>query len=248
MDRIFRDSFTAQWKKYFNNAELPIVFMYNDNPGDATVAEPATKRSCIICELKKVRSGKSIAFNKEAISCFGGKRFTGFTNTIRPNFEYFLSCGIENQMEGERYIRNPQLVKKFLKDHIETPATGRYIIFKRWDLLNDSDNPEVVVFFATPDVLSGLFTMSNFDRAQPDSSIAPFGAGCSSIVHYPLVEKLSDNPRAVIGMFDISARPCVGENTLSFALPLERFEQIVGYMDESFLITDSWKIVQKRIK
>ena len=34
---------------------------------------------------------------------------------------------------------------------------------------------------------------------------------------------------------------------LSFALPFERFRQLVGYMDESFLITGSWDKVRKRI-
>jgi hypothetical protein len=53
--------------------------------------------------------------------------------------------------------------------------------------------------------------------------------------------------RAVIGMFDPSARPHVGENVLSFAAPLEKFEEMVEDMDESFLITPTWKRILKRM-
>jgi hypothetical protein len=48
-------------------------------------------------------------------------------------------------------------------------------------------------------------------------------------------------------MFDVSARPCVPEGVLTFSVPMVKFTKMISYMDESFLITDSWKKVQKRI-
>jgi len=105
----------------------------------------------------------------------------------------------------------------------------------------------VVVFFATPDVLSGLFTLANFDQPEPNGTYTPFGSGCSSIIHYPYLESISDRQRAVIGMFDPSARKCVPENILTFAVPMMRFEKMVSFMDESFLITDTWSSVRKRL-
>jgi len=54
-------------------------------------------------------------------------------------------------------------------------------------------------------------------------------------------------PRTVIGMFDVSARPCVPEGVLTFSVPINKFTKMISYMDESFLITDSWKKVLKRI-
>jgi len=80
-------------------------------------------------------------------------------------------------------------------------APKKFIVFKRWDLIEESENPEVVIFFAPPDVLSGLFTLANFDQSERNGVIAPFGAGCASIVQYPYLEKDSDRPRCVIGMF-----------------------------------------------
>ncbi len=46
-------------------------------------------------------------------------------------------------------------------------APARYAIFKRWDMLDESDNPEVVIFFSQADVLSGLFTLANYDYPLP---------------------------------------------------------------------------------
>jgi len=243
-----RDHFIHQWKKYFNDADLPITYFYTDEPVNATLVSSSGKWNCIICQLQKVRSGESLAFSAESVKCGGAKRYLGFADKIRPNFEYFLSCGIENEMEGERYIRTPELVNELMKKQQKLVIPGKYIVFKRWDRLDENDTPDVVVFFATPDILSGLFTLANYDQAEPDSTITPFAAGCGSLVYFPYIEKDSARPRAVIGMFDVSARPCVSEGVLSFSVPMVKFMKMIDYMDESFLITESWKKVQKRIK
>ena len=247
MNPEIRDHFILQWKNYFNNAELPITFYYTNNPGNASLVSSSGKWNCLICQLKKVRSGESLAFSPEALKCGGAKRYLGFTDKMRPNFEYFLSCGIENEMEGERYKRTPEIVREIMKNQKKLNIPGKYIVFKRWDKLDDSDRPEVVIFFATPDVLSGLFTLANYDQIDPNSTIAPFGAGCGSIVHYPYLEKDSEQPKAVIGMFDVSARPCVPESVLTFSVPMVKFSKMISYMDESFLITESWKKVRERM-
>ena len=81
----------------------------------------------------------------------------------------------------------------------------------------------------------------------PDGVIAPMGAGCASIIGYPLEQAQSDKPRGVLGMFDVSARPHVSQDELTFSIPLQRFKQLVEYMDESFLITNSWEKVKSRL-
>jgi hypothetical protein len=47
-------------------------------------------------------------------------------------------------------------------------------------------------------------------------------------------------------MFDVSARPGVDANTLTFSIPMRKFERMVDNMDGSFLITGSWEIVKGR--
>ncbi len=246
MKMELKENFLALWKKYFGDAELPIVFYYTEGDGGADWAEKLKGRSCLICELAKVRSGRSQVYNEERLKCMGAKRYLGYTDKMRPGFEYFLSCGNE-EMEGERYLRTPEQVKVFMKNQQKLPVNGKNIVFKRWDKLADSDEPEVVIFFAKPDVLSGLFTLANFDQTDPNGTYTPFGAGCGSIVYYPYLESKSERQRAVIGMFDPSARPCVPENVLTFAVPMKRFEKMIGYMEESFLITETWSTIRKRI-
>ena len=103
-------------------------------------------------------------------------------------------------------------------------------------------------FFATPDVLSDLFTLANYDEVDPNGVFCPFSAGCGTIVQYPYLEKDSARPRAVLGMFDVSARPFVPKEMLTLAMPINKFVRMINNMDESFLITKSWNRVAKRIK
>ena len=77
----------------------------------------------------------------------------------------------------------------------------------------------MVVFFATPDVLSGLFTLANFDQEEPHGVVAPFSSGCGAIVTYPYLERATDRPRAFLGMFDVSARPFVPKTRLILPCP-----------------------------
>ncbi len=247
MDIELKEKFIELWRRYFNGAELPIAFYYTDEEGHAELVRPGSVPRCMIGALSNIRKGSSLCFNAESIGCFGGKRYLGFSEKIRPNFEYFLSCGIPDELEGERYKKTPELVKKWIKNQHVFKAPARFIVFKRWDRLEESDTPEVVIFFAKPDVLSGLFTLSGFDVADPNGVISPFGAGCSTIVQYPYLEKDSTQPRGVIGMFDVSARPYVGWDELTFSVPMNKFAGMVENMDESFLITGSWKKVQERI-
>jgi hypothetical protein len=105
MDIKLKEKFLKIWIKYFGIAELPIVFYYHKEIRNATLVKRAKGRSCLICELAKVRNGESLAYDAEAISCGGAKRYLGYTETIRPNFEYFLSCGIP----GRKFFNYPYL-------------------------------------------------------------------------------------------------------------------------------------------
>lgn len=246
MDPELKNRFLRLWEQYFGNAELPITFYYTDTPKDADPAEKPPGWQCFIGELAKVRKGRSLLFSGESISCGGGKRYLGYSSKPRPGFEYFLSCG-NAEIEGERYKQSPELVEEFLRNAPVLESREKNIVFKRWDKLTEDDRPEVVIFFASPDVLSALYTLSNFDRKDLNGVIAPFGAGCATIIQYPLLEAAKEEPRSVMGMFDISARPFVPENLITMAMPFQRFEKIVGFMEESFLITESWEKVRKRI-
>jgi hypothetical protein len=247
MDAAFSKLFIPRWKKYFPGADLPICYFYTDQVQEEDLQETVNLDRCLIGNLRRVQDGYSFVYDAHSPGCSGGKRYSGFSNKLRPKFEYFLSCGIPGEIEGERYKKSPQLVEAYLKNHPSFEAPGKYLVFKRLDKLVEEEIPFAVIFFAAPDVLSGLFALANYDRADPYGVICPMGSGCASIIGYPYQETQSEQPACILGMFDVSARPCVPQEKLTFTIPMQRFEQMVHYMDESFLITKSWDLVRKRL-
>jgi uncharacterized protein (DUF169 family) len=247
MDAKLKTTFLDLWKNYFAGAEPPIVFYYTDGRAGARPVTPGTLNRCLVANLVRVRKGEGLRFAADSVGCPGGKRYLGFADGLRPGFEHFLSCGIPGEMEGERYKKSPELVREVMARSPKFRAPAEFIDFKRWDLLEAGDNPDAVVFFATPDVLAGLFTLASFDEAESSGVIAPFAAGCGSIVLYPYLEKASQAPRCVIGLFDPSARPYVEPDRTTFAAPWEKFVRMVGNMEESFLTTPTWAKIRARI-
>jgi hypothetical protein len=247
MEGTFRTEFTRKWNRYFPGADLPIGFYYTDVK-EGSMPKPPAGHRCIIGDLASVRKGDTRCFDVRTIGCGGGRRYLGFEDVQAPDFEYFLSYGIPGKLEGERYKKSPALVKEVMKKQVLFKAPARYIVFKRWDAMEERDEPLVIIFFAPPDVLSGLFTLANYDETEPNKVIAPFGAGCGTIVYHPYRELESERPCAVLGMFDVSARPFVPPEVLTFAVPWPKFVRMAGNMEESFLITKSWDRVRRRIK
>lgn len=242
-----RDRFIARWTRYFPGAELPIAFWYTDDESGVPLTRPSDADRCLIASLAKVRSGTAMRFGASSIGCPGGRRYCGFSDTLMPNFDHFLSYGIPGKLEGERYKKSPQLVTETMQHAPRLRAPGTFVVFKRWDHLCGGDDPAVVVFTAPPDVLAGLFTLANFDESDPIAVIAPFGAGCGTVVLYPYLEQQRDRPRCVLGAFDPSARPYLPANAVSFAAPMRKFTRMVDNMDESFLITPTWAAIRKRM-
>ena len=247
MDMHTRDTFIQLWGKYFGASELPIKFYYTDEEGHAPLVEPGSTSRCVIGALTAVREGNSLCLDADSIGCPGGKRYLGFAEGIMRGFEYFLSYGIPGRLEGERYCKTPELVKEIMESTPTFRAPGRFIVFKRWDRLEESDNPEVVIFYAKPDVLSGLFTLARFDEADRNAVSTPFGSGCSTIVQHPYLEKDSEHPKAIIGMFDPSAQPFVPPDVITLSVPMKKFTRMIDYMEESFLITNTWSRIKERI-
>lgn len=247
MDIQLRDRLIKHWEKYFPGAELPITFYYTHNPGDVPLAEKPAGHRCIIADFAKVRKGESLAFNSTNIGCGGGLRYAGYKAKPGPNFDYFLSCGKVGVVEGERYKKDPETVRKMMEGFPEIHANGHSMVFKRWDKLAEEDHPEVIISFARPDVLSGLFMLANYDRPENDNVVTPMGSGCSQTLLYPYLEKDKEKQKAFIGMFDPSARPFVCQNILTFATPMKRFEEMINNIEESFLITSTWKTLSNRI-
>lgn len=229
-------------------AEHPVLFRYVDDlpPGTLLPAEGA--RTCLFALLAGTRAdGRPVALSAAHHGCPGGGYYLGFVETPREGIEYFLSCGIPGTLEGERYLKTPGLARARIAHAPVRPAAGRYGLFSRADGPPYGERPEAVIFFANPDQIAGLHMLAGFDR-EDDAVIAPFSSGCGAIVTLPLAEGERPDPRAVLGLFDPSARPHVEANVLTFAVPYRMFERMAGNVAESFLTGRTWGTILKRIR
>lgn len=250
MDKTLKTDFIRLWRKHFGRTEEPLCFFYTDDERYAAFLDRRRKSGefrCLIKALGRVRRGKVLAFDRGTIGCPGGLRYAGFSKSLRPDFKFFLSCGIPGRMEGERYKKTPELVEQMLRDAPVIEAEGKRLVFKPWGKMDEGETPRAVVFFAPPDALSGLFTLANFRRAEEPGVICPFGAGCGSIIGHVLAEARAPRPRAVLGLFDPSARPHVEPDLLTFSAPWRLFLEMNEDMEESFLITPTWVKLRRRL-
>jgi len=244
----FSEALFKQFREVLGLKESPLgVYYTNDKPDGVT---PKTGvHLCMIGLLKEARKkGKTVFFDKNHFGCPGGAYYMGFFESPRPDIEYFLSCGIPGEMEGERYIKTPELAREFFKKRKPRLAPATYCVFKPIDQFQQGNvKPEVVAFFGSPDILSGLFTLTNYALETTEAVYTPFGSGCSTILTYPLKEAEKEEPHAILGMFDVSARPMVEKDVLTLAMPYPIFLKLLENVQGSFLETQSWKKVLHRI-
>ena len=57
MDLELKEKFLTLWKRYFNDAELPITFYYTNEEKHAELVKPGSVARCFIAALVKVRQG-----------------------------------------------------------------------------------------------------------------------------------------------------------------------------------------------
>ena len=227
--------------------EMPFAaFSTNAVPDESLT--PKNSR-CILGVLRLARKRRQAAavMNHESL-CPGGMVYANLEGAVADFIPAFVSTGMEGVFEGERYCKSPEVVIQYL-DQVRLKADPLpYRIFKPVDMLTGNEVPEVVVFFENPDVLSGLYTLVQFETGDNESIIAPFGAGCAGI--YTWVKRYLELglERTVIGGFDPSARPFLAPDELTFAMPYTLFSRLMSCYRDSFLFTHSWQTIKKRIQ
>jgi hypothetical protein len=228
--------------------EYPLLFAWTDDLPDGAVLPAEGTRPCLFALLAGTRrDGRPVALSRSRHGCGGAGYYLGFLDAPRDGIEHFLSCGIPGRMEGERYKKSPELARAYVAKAPPPRAAGRYGLFTRADRPPHNGNPQVAIVFASPDALAGLHFLANFDR-EDEAVAAPFSSGCGGIVTLPLLEAAGPSPRAVIGLFDPSARPYVDEKILTFAVPYRMFLRMAANAPESFLTTKTWQAVKRRAR
>jgi hypothetical protein len=105
----------------------------------------------------------------------------------------------------------------------------------------------LVTFFARGEVLAGLCNLAAFVTDDFEIVATPFGAGCSFMVTWPLHYLAQGRPRAVLGCGDPSARKYMKPDEMSFTVPYVLYEAFLARWRDTFLETDTWKVVKKKI-
>ena len=232
-----KEYFIESYRIAFGNYELPVAFWYSDQ----SIGVSEKTKGCFIKDINPAREGKLISFSLDTISCGGGKVYTGFMD-LPSYIPEFVST-------KERYKETPEMVTEFVKDLKIPNKSGKYLNFVSIDKVENFDSLEGLIFFATPDVLSGLVSWTLFDTNSPDAVSVPFGSGCSSIIAQTIVENQNNGYRTFLGMFDPSVRPHLESNILSMAIPMSRFKTMYHTISLSCLQgTHGWSKVKNRIE
>ncbi len=205
-----------------------------------------------------VGGGVGLGFGNQYKSFPGGEEgfchFLSSGNELRPGGKelaekikpFMRAEAHDNFLQGERYIKTPSQVDVFIKTLPMMEIPTRYVVFKPLaDVDEAREKPQTIIFFVNPDALSALVVLANYGRDSNDNVIIPFAAGCQTIGIYPYAEAKSDRPRAVVGLTDLSARAYVrkqlGNNLMTFALPLALFVEMEQNVAGSFLERHTWR-------
>ncbi len=230
------NEFIERYRDAFGDAApMPIAFGYSDN----AVSEIKRVPKCMIGTISNVRHGESLTLTEENVICGGGGLYTAFRE-MPERVPMFVS-------EVEHYKQSKEMVIDYVNNlHIQI-TNKPYLNFVRIDKLKNWDEAEAILFFATPDILSGLCTWAFYDNNSSDAVTTQFASGCAAIVSFAINENRKNGNRCFLGMFDPSARPLVPENELTFTIPMCRFKRMLETMNDSALFQKAFSIIKKRI-
>lgn len=229
-------TFLQKYREAFGNAvPLPIAFGYSHNP----VAEVKKIPRCMIGAIRKVCGGEPLTLSADNVLCGGGSLYTAFA-PMQDRIPAFVS-------ETEHYKRTPEQVRRYIHNLDIQLAEKPYLNFIRIDKLSSFDDVEGILFFASPDVLSGLCSWAFYDNDADDAVSVRFASGCCSIVTFAVNENRKNGRSCFVGMLDPSARPLVPANELTFVIPVSRFREMMRTMEDSALFRKAYSIVKKRI-
>jgi len=253
----------------------PVALMWSNEKPQGTMQFQEGKWGCVMWLAAHAAKGKTAVADIKTFGCFGGGVGLGFGDQYKnfpggeEGFCHFLSDGnanrkggkelaekikpfmraeaYDNFLHGERYVKSPVLVKKFLESLPLTEIPKQYVVFQPLDNVDiKKDKPQTIIFFVNPDQLSALVVLANYERGDNENVIIPYAAGCQTIGIYPYREAKSSKPRAVVGLTDLSARVYIreqlGDNHLmTFSTPFALFEEMEQNVPGSFLERHTWQ-------
>ena len=235
-------------KNFIKMKNHPVAVIQVDELNEKVLQFKPGQWGCVAAMLAAVANGKVAAFSKETATCVGGRAGLGFEKYPLGWIEYFLSCGSPTVERCEHYKQTPELAKSFIENVSNSlieklPPRKKFLLFKPLEFVVEDEVPEVIIFLANADQISGLVTLANYNSYENDAVKVLFGAGCAQVVLYPMTDKNF----CYVGLTDPSARKFVDKNLLAFSLSYEKFLHLENLSAESFLNYDAWQKIFNRI-
>lgn len=223
------------------------VYFRNEKPADSLELKKKGN-GCIVPLILKASTGVPLVVAEESTGWPCSAFYLGFQDTIFEGIEYFLSNKDDFWRPCERFIQNPTLAKAFVDNVHPVKPDKHYIVIKPLEDFLPDEEPESVLFFVNADQLGALVFLSHYDAPESfDRILSPFASACMALVTLPLKLARNNEQKAVIGLFDISARTRMPGDLLSFALPYSFLKKLADILPESFVTTESWRTVKARI-
>ena len=205
--------------------------------------------SCVMKHVWLARKKSTVAyFDQERFGCYGGAFYLGFLKPYLKRSLYVISTGSPDIAYGERYADSPEAAER-LQDAIDPPqAPAKFLVFKPILQFTAEETPNIVIFFARPEVVCGLTSLSLFVTNDIDVVKTPsYGPGCSTITTWPLKYLQQGQLRAVIGCLEPSCRRYLNTDEISFAVSFQLFQRMLMRWEESFMKERLWTMVRKKI-
>ncbi len=230
----------------------PVAVIFTDAKPEGALEFKEGTRGCVVSLFGAAVRGRTAAISRKTVGCPGGVVGLGFGcawDKMPGGIGYFLSTGRgEGYPEGEGYKKTPELAREAISQFPITDIPFEYVVFRPLDEANAAEEkPVAVSLLATPDQLSALVVLANYARPGNDNVMLPFAAGCSQICLIPYQESLKPEPKAVIGLTDVTVRPLVDPEVLSFTVPFGMFLEMEQDIPGSFLEKHAWRRVLDRI-
>lgn len=233
----------------------PVAVVLTDAKPERATQFKKGSWGCAAAMLRAAAKGRTTVFDRKTSGCPGGGTGLGFGNCYTGfPIERLLSTGGEAQLpgggafdmgEGERFFERPELAARWARALPYRDVPTEFIVFKPIDQVTEGESVSLVLMFVNPDQLSALVTLAGFRRGAIDATVSPWGAACQSIL-FAYAEAESDNPRGVIGFFDISQRGKIAKELLSYTVPYRMFLEMEASVDGSFLRTSAWQKLRER--
>ncbi len=235
----------------------PVAVSWTDVRPEGALSFKPGKRGCVMSLFARAAKGGRACADRETCGCNGaitgfcfGDGYAAFPGGVE-GFYGFLSTGNghtpggrrmgeamtqvnrnfgHHYLYGECYKKSPDLVRLWHQAMPIRQAPGRWIFLRPLADVQEGETPDLVIFTVTAEQLSSLVILANYGSSAAGRVAIPFGSGCQQLVLLPMREAEREEPGAVVGLTDLTARRAVmaslGRDMLTFAMPWRLFVEM----------------------